>query len=184
VGRVTRRHLIMDLPGIERFIKTYADAAGALGDAIGELEADLESRKRARMKEIKSLVARTAEAKAKLHAAIEAAPQCFEKPKTITVSGVRVGLQKGKGQMDWEDDDALVAKIEKHFGKDAEHYLIIKKKPSATALNELETAELRRLGVTVEETGEQIVIRHVDGAVEKLVRALLKAKLNEAMEAA
>jgi hypothetical protein len=173
-----------ELLGIERLTKTYADAAGALNDAVAELEAELEARKRARMKEIKALVARTAEAKARLHAAIEAAPQCFARPKTITVSGVKVGLQKGKGRLDWEDDDQLVTKIEKHFGDHAEDYLHITTKPKAAALNDLEAAELRRLGITVEDTGDQVIIKHVSSKIEKVIKAMLKEKVKEATEAA
>lgn len=169
---------------IERLTKIYADAAGALNDAVAELEAELEATKRKRMKDIKALVVRTAEAKAKLHASVEAHPELFHKPKTLTIAGVRVGLQKGKGKLDWEDDDQLVAKIEKVYGDQAADYLIITKKPSSTALNELETAELRKLGVTVEETGEQIVIRHVSSEVEKVIKAMLKEKVKEATEAA
>ncbi len=75
-----------------------------------------------------------------------------------------------------------MAKIEKVYGEQAEDYLLVEKQPSAKALEGLEAAELKRLGVTVVDTGEQVVIRHVDGAVEKAVKALLKEKVEEALE--
>jgi len=173
-----------DLLGIERLTKTFADAAAALNDAVAELETELEAKKRERMKGIKALVVRTAEAKAKLKAGVEAHPELFERPKTLTIAGVRVGFQKGKGKLDWEDDDQLVARIEKMFEKQASDYLLITKKPSSTALNELETAELRRLGVTVEDTGDQVLIKHVSSEIEKVIKAMLKEKVKEATEAA
>ena len=39
---------------------------------------------------------------------------------------------------------------------------------------ELEAGDLRKLGVTVEESGEQVVVKPVETALEKLVKALLK----------
>jgi hypothetical protein len=169
---------------IEKLTRVYAEAAGALRESVGELEAELEAIKKGRMRAIRALVAKTADAQAHLHAAISAVPEAFERPKTQTFSGIRVGYQKGKGGLDWEDDDALVAKIERIYGDQAADYLLIKKKPSADALERLDAAELKRLGVVVVDTGEQVVIRHVDGAVEKLVKALLAAKVKEATEAA
>ena len=167
---------------IEKLTRKYAEESAALNEAVGALEAELEAVKKARMKGIKALVTRTADAKAALHGALESAPDLFGKPKTLTFSGVKVGYQKGKGGLDWEDDDALVAKIEKVYGEQAEDYLLVEKQPSAKALEGLEAAELKRLGVTVVDTGEQVVIRHVDGAVEKAVKALLKEKVEEALE--
>ncbi|WP_043585337.1 hypothetical protein [Geminisphaera colitermitum] len=60
------------------------------------------------------------------------------------------------------------------FGLDAETYLIIKKKPSATALGNLDAKDLAKLGITSEQAGEQVFIKHSDSAVDKLVKKLLK----------
>ena len=50
--------------------------------------------------------------------------------------------------------------------------------------NLLEVDDLKRLGVTVEDTGDVVTVRPVDGAVEKTVKALLKNATDEAREAA
>ena len=52
---------------IEKLTRKYAEESAALNEAVGALEAELEAVKKARMKGIKALVTRTADAKAALH---------------------------------------------------------------------------------------------------------------------
>ena len=88
--------------------------------------------------------------------------------------GVKVGFEKGKGRIEWDDDDTVVRLIEKHFPEQADILIKTKKKPAKKALAQLSVAELKKLGVTVEETGDQVVIKSTDSEIDKLVTALLK----------
>ena len=72
------------------------------------------------------------------------------------------------------DDALVVARIKKLFPDQAASLINFTEWPSATALAELEAGDLRKLGVTVEESGEQVVVKPVETALEKLVKALLK----------
>lgn len=49
-----------------------------------------------------------------------------------------------------------------------------KKKPAKDALKQLGVKDLARLGVTLIDAGDEIVIKPVDGEIDKLVNALLK----------
>lgn len=172
----------MNLQQIESQCRTLDEARSLLSLRVQGLEADLDAARKKALPAIKAAVRKAAAAQAELRASVEAAPELFAKPKTQVFHGVQVGYRKGKGTMEWEDDDALVAKIRKAFGDEADQYLIIKPKPSKTALNELEAKALRALGVTVEEAGDVVVVKPVDGDVDKLVKALLKDALDQAQE--
>lgn len=163
------------LAEIEKLTIAFADARALLASEVTNLEQELEALKRKRMPAIKALVARAADKSAALTQAVSAAPQLFEKPKTQTFAGIKVGFRKGTGGIDWADDARVCALIEKHFPK-AQAELLIKttKKPIAKALADLDVADLKRIGCTVEATGEIVVIKPTDSSVDKIVNALLK----------
>jgi len=164
----------MSLGEIEKLTRVFTDARDVLAERVQTLHDELEAAKRRKLLGIRNAVAAVAEARDRLHAAIEAAPHLFEKPKTIVIGGVRVGFAKGKGKIEWEDDEQVVKLIRKHFGDRFDELVKTTEKPRKGPLNELSVAELRRLGITVEETGDQVVIKPTDTAVDKLVKTLLK----------
>ncbi len=167
---------------IEKLCLEYAASRHLLADRMQELQDELEAAKRARLRGIKSAVGKAAELKAQLIAAIESAPALFERPKTQVFHTIKVGFRKGTGKMDWDDDEAVVARIEKMFPELAEQLLVIKKKPSKEGLETLDVHDLKKLGVTVDSAGDVTVCKPVDGAVDKLVNALLKDAEDEAVE--
>jgi hypothetical protein len=162
------------LAEIEQHTKAFADARDVLSARVQDLEAELESIKRRRLRGIKHAVRAAQEARDRLHAAIEAAPELFVKPRTLVISGIRVGIQKGKGQIVFDDPEQVVRLIRKHLPEQADALVAVKETPVKKALSNLSVAELKRIGVTVEETGDQVVIKPTDSEVDKLVAALLK----------
>lgn len=168
------------LEAIEAKAKAYADRREMLGDYLAMIDRELSAIKKKHLKELKRRVAVAAEYETELRAAIESAPDLFEKPKTQIFHGIKVGYRKGKGKIEWEDDATLVALIKKKFPDDVAHLIITTEVPSKKGLEDLDAAELRKLGVTVEETGEQVVLKPVESDIEKLVKALLKGAMEEA----
>lgn len=169
----------MTLLDIETLAKAYADRRALLADRLTALERDLNAIKSKHMKELKRHVALTAECHTELASAIDFSPELFDKPKTRILHGIKVGFRKGKGKIEWEDDAQLVALIKKKFPDFVDDLIITTEVPSATGLQELDAAELRKLGVTVEEAGEQVVVKAIESDVEKLVKALLKGAIDD-----
>lgn len=165
---------------IEQSCKAYADKRDTLSSIVTLLNAQLEALKRAALPDIKRAVARAAEKQSKLSAQVDAARHLFVKPRTIICHGIKVGLRKGSGGINWEDDDTVVARIEKLFpGAQADLLIKTTKKPIASALEDLDIADLKKLGCTIESTSDEIVIKAVDSHVDKLVTALLKDAIEE-----
>ena len=159
---------------IEQQTKQYADALDVLTERVQALESELESIKRRKLRGIKEAVRKVKTIEAELHDTIEASPELFEKPRTQVISGIKVGILKSKGKITVEDDEKVVKLIRKYFSDQEDVLINTKETPVKKALGNLSAAELKRIGVTIEDTGDQVVIKSTDSNVDKLVSALLK----------
>jgi hypothetical protein len=168
------------LAKIEACAKKYADAREILTRLVSDLEAACEALKREALPDIKRAVARAGEQHDALKALIESAPELFVKPKTLTWHGLRMGYMKGKGGIEWDDPDAVVAAVQKLLPEQAEALIRWCAKPLKEAINQLDVKDLKRIGCRVVDTGEVVFIKPIDGEVDKLVTALLKEATEEA----
>lgn len=167
------------LTDIEELTKRYAYAREILSQKVAALERRIGDAKEQHLPAIKNALSKTKESEAKLRAAIEESPEVFARPRTQVFHGVKVGWQKLKGSITWEDADTVVRLIFKHFTERVDELTRSTVVPNKQTLSELPAADLKRLGVTVEETGDAVVIKPVDGEVEKIVNALLKDATGE-----
>lgn len=159
---------------VETRTKRFSDARGHVTEYVSELNAELETIKRQALPRLKELVARAAQREAELRTLLEATPHLFTDPKTQTFHGIKVGFRKGSGAIDWTDDAELVARLKKVFGDESAGYIRTTEKPIARALGTMDASTLKKLGCTVEDTGDVVVIKATDSDVEKIVSALLK----------
>jgi len=176
----------MSLAEIEQATKTYADRRGLLILKVERLNTAIEELKRQHLPKIKDLAEQTANAKSRLEALVGDNKGLFTKPRTIIISGIKVGLQKGKGGLEYDDEDRVIRLIRKHLPQE-QHELLIKtvEKIIKKALGELDVTTLKKIGVTVQNTGDEVVIKAVDSDVDKIVNALLKGSADdEELEAA
>lgn len=160
--------------------RAYADARDRLRELCAALDAGLKALQREHLPGIRRALNRAAEAEAALHALVEQAPELFAKPKTVVLHGVRVGYMKGKGKIEWESDEQVVKLIRKHFPELADVLIVTTEKPSKDGLVALAVADLKKLGATVTDAGDQVYIKPADSALDKMVDALLKAATEEA----
>lgn len=174
----------MSMENIENLTRDYADARSSLAARVQAYQDELEKVKRRLLPGIKRAAEAAAAAGDRLHAELERHPELFVKPKSVILHGIRVGYQKAKGAIAWDDEEKVVALIHKHFPDQADVLIKVTEKPVKSALQQLQAADLKRLGVTIVETGDSVLIKAVDGEVEKLVDALLKAETAESLEAA
>lgn len=159
---------------IEKITKEYADEREKLTDRIRNLEDEINQLKRKRLPVIKATVQHVMEKQEVLKAALEAAAPLFENPRTVVFHGIKVGFQKAKGKLAWTDDALVVKLIKKHFPDQVDILIKTTEKPSKDALKNLSAADLKKIGVTVNETGDQVVIKSTDSEIDKFVESLLK----------
>lgn len=159
---------------IERLTAVYSDTREALKAELDALQAEIDALRRAAMPTIRSLVRDAQDARDDLAAAIEAAADLFERPRTRTFHGVRVGIMKGKGGIRIDDPARTVALIEKHYPDLADQLIKVTKRPIKKAIETLDARALKRIGAEIEDATDQIVIKPTDSEVDKLVAALLE----------
>lgn len=171
------------LKDIESRTREYAVAYEHLSSTVEDLESTIRELKRSCMPAIKRAAERAAYAKQQLRLEIEAGRSLFEKPRTRLMHGVKIGLQKGKGEIDVPNCAKTIELIRRHLADQADALIKVQETPIKKALANLPAADLKRIGVTVIETGDQVVISIAGTDVERLVDALLDDGEDEARAA-
>lgn len=166
------------LAEIETKTKAFAAARDVLRERVQALKDEIEAAKRRRLRGIRAAVQATAAAHEDLWQLVDGSRELFVKPKSMVIAGIKVGLQKAQDGLDWDDDAAVVALIEKHLGEDQVKVLVkTTKKPIEAALKELDDADLEKVGVRSTKGGDVVLIKPVDGEVGKMIDAMLKDAL-------
>jgi hypothetical protein len=158
---------------IETLAKQLADARAELADRLQRIKDEQESVKRRYLQGAKNSVERVRAAHLALSEAVEAAPQLFVKPKTRVFHGLRVGWMKQRGKLLWDKAENVIAALRKLLGAEAEQYIDTKETPSKERLENLPAAQLRRIGVTVTDDTDAVVVKATGGDIEKLIDALI-----------
>jgi hypothetical protein len=163
-----------DLDSISKQADAFAAARTLLAERVTALNDGMAQLRRQHIAGIKRALAKAAEAEAALRELVQANPAAFAKPRTRVFNGVKVGFQKGKGVLNIPDVAAVIARIKKHMPDQADLLIATTEKPVKDALAQLDGADLKKLGITITDAGDQVVVKPVDSEVDKLVDALLK----------
>jgi len=173
------------LAEIEGLTKDYAEAREHLARLVGNLEAEVETAKARQLPAIKDAVVAARAARERLAVEIQASPDIFQKPKTHIMHNIKVGFQKARGRLTFANIEQTVKLIRRYLPDQASSLIQVKETPISNAVAQLPGVDLRRIGATLEEDTDLVVIRPMDGDVEKMVDALLKdSTKNEAAESA
>lgn len=170
------REAIMNLTEIEKRAKEFSDARKTLRDRVEVIDEGIRALKKRYLPGIRSAVDQAKEKQARLSDAIADSPDLFVKPRTMTLFGIKFGIEKQKGKLEWVDKGVVVKLIKKLFPDSWETYIKVKEDPMKKTLVTLPSADLKKLGIQVTETGDAVVIKPTDSEVDKLVDALLNEK--------
>lgn len=177
--------MTVTLNDIESRTKNYRAARDLLADRLRQLDEQYTAAKHAAMPLIRSALAAAKAAESELTAGIESNPGLFKKPRTVVFHGVKVGIEKGKGQVQITDPERCVDLIRKHLGEDQFELLVqTRHTPIKTAIAQLPASDLKRIGAQIVECGDQVVIRPVDSELDKALDALLRSEPHELDQAA
>ena len=166
----------MPLAEIEKLTSTFADDYNWLRAVAADIQQQQNDVIKAHLPTLRKAAAEAAAAREKLAAAVVENAALFADKKTHTSFGIKVGFRKGSGKMIIADEAAFLKKLETMFPDESARgiYLRVEVSPLKAALEELPAADLKKLGVTIEATGDVLVIKPVEGDVDKFVAALLK----------
>lgn len=163
----------MDMSNIEALTKDFADARAVVQDRLGELQQLTQELQRRHMRGIRSAVAKATTAHDALAAAVAEAPDLFEKPRTRTMHGIRVGITKQRGEVVVSDEPTTIALIRKHLPDQAETLIRTKESVAKSQLGDLPAKDLKRIGVEITADTDSVTIKAADNELDKLLQALL-----------
>ncbi len=163
----------MSMVDIETMAKTHAQARQVLCERMQQLEDLLRRTRRQRIAGIKSAVARVTDTGDALKAFVSSHAALFSRPKTRTFHGVRIGLQRQKTKIEWDDEDKVVELIRKHLPDQAETLVKTTHKPIRKALANLPAKDLRKIGARLTPAKDEVLIKSTDTEIDKMVDALL-----------
>jgi hypothetical protein len=172
------------LTEIQKLVKEFSDARKILRDRVEVLDEGIRALKKRYLPGIRSAVETAKEKQTNLSNSIADSKDLFVKPRTMTLFGIRFGIEKQKGKIEWEKGavPGIVKMIKKLFPDSWETYIKVKEEPMKKTLATLPSADLKKLGIQINDTGDAVVIKPVDSEVDKLVDALLNEKKEEIEE--
>lgn len=164
----------MTLIEIQQLTEAFSREHRALSIIIQTVESELAAVRKRYLRRIMDQVAVTTARKAALVCALEDSKTQFDKPRTRVFDGIKVGFRKLEGKIEIADEQKTVDKIYEIFPEEAaDVYVKIEHTPVKAALEKLDAATLKKLGVQVTADTDAVVIKPLDGELEKLVAALL-----------
>jgi hypothetical protein len=164
---------IPPLARIEARAGAYRIAHDALTEVVTLIHDEQEQVKRRYLRCLKTLVGQSAEALNALLAEIEANPDVFTKPRSRVMSGIKLGYRKGTGKVLFDDAAKVVERIRKLLPDQVDLLVKVTEEPIKSGLATVDANVLKRLGVTVEATGDVVFVKVADSEIDKLVSALL-----------
>ena len=163
----------VDLGTLEKLSQKFRKEYTTLVDRCQKLNDELEATKRRKLEGIKNAAARANEAKSELEQAVACAPHLFQKPKTMVIAGIRIGVKKEKGRIIVADPQSTIKLIRKHLPDLFDQLVSTRETPLKSGLQQLTGAELKKIGVELEADTDAVVVRSTDSDVDKIVNALL-----------
>lgn len=166
---------------IDQRAKLYREMRDQLVSLVNDYDRELQALNLRYVSGIRATTLALASLEKQLGAEIEKVPQLFEKPRSITLHGIKVGLQKQKGSIEFDDEEKLIERIRKVDEKDTLSVppaVLIKSKEyvSKEGLQMLRAEELKKLGVRVVADTDKPVIKPADTTIDKLVQRILEQR--------
>jgi hypothetical protein len=174
----------MSMQHIESLAREHAAARVVLRDRVQALNDEIETLKRRRLPGIRSALAEAQATKDELAVMLNDSRELFERKRTQIFHGIKVGIVKGKGVVSWASASKVVELIKRHLADQADVLIKTEEKPVKSAIANLPSVDLKRIGCTISDTGDQVYIAPTDSEIDKIVDALLKDSKTELEQAA
>lgn len=158
---------------IEDLTKDFADKRAALAHEMETLEGAIARLKDSRRAAIRELVGDLATSHSRLELAVEDSPALFKRPKTHILHGIKVGFRKEPGKVSFENAGQVVKLIRKHLAELADTLIKTTETPVKSALAQLSGAELKKIGATITDSSDAVLIKPADSEIDKWIDALL-----------
>jgi hypothetical protein len=168
----------MDAPVIT--IETITEQCQAYAGKHAELAAIVERIETLRRRvveqhtpQLKAAIQALADQREQLTTSIARRPDLFDKPRTRMLHGVKVGFRKQTGRLLIPNVEFTVKRLKELYIDQLGVLIKTTEKPIKTALAELPANDLKKLGVTVTNDTDEVVVKVTDSDIDKVIAALL-----------
>ncbi len=166
---------ITPLNNIDKLAEEYSDALQELDDSAAIMKAELRQVQRRELPSMQRAAVRAAKAREELKRAIKASPSLFDKPKTKTLHGIKLGFKKQKGKVVFADEEATIKLMKKELSEDQLELLIrVREDVHKPAVYDLEVKDCKRYGITIENDTDEVYIKQAVSEFEKLIDGWLE----------
>jgi hypothetical protein len=108
----------------------------------------------------------------------------FESPRSRVMHGFRIGQQKMPGILQVANAESTIELIRRHLPERAAELIVESPRLNREALKRLEVWEMAKIGCELAGAGDVVIVRPVDGDLERDVKALLAGAEEAAEETA
>lgn len=163
----------MTLEEIARLCRRYRDALDEKDALIQEVETAQRRIARQKLRSMVTLADRISAAETALRAAVEIHPELFKRPKTQTLEGIKVGYRKMPGKIEIADEGRSIVLARKKLPDKADLLINVVEALDKNALRNLGVRELAKIGVTLGEDTDAIVVGVPKSPAGKTLDALI-----------
>ncbi len=172
IAKTTAQHTEID-----SLAKRYSERRARVREIVDQIEDDVRAVHRKHRRALAEALATAAGCQDVLISRLREAVSLFVNPKTWSLHGIKLGFRKGSGKVEFDDEDALVAKLRKRYGEESDEFRACVKTKHVIvkdALRDLDAKDLAKLGVTIEDVNDVPFVKGVESETDKLVKRLLK----------
>ncbi|PKL96801.1 MAG: hypothetical protein CVV18_00360 [Gammaproteobacteria bacterium HGW-Gammaproteobacteria-8] len=148
--------------------------ATAVNDCIEDI-------KRQYLPMLRTTLSCVADAETVLRDAVNAsAPSMWARARTRIIHGVKVGWTKSRGKVTFDDESKVIERIRKLLPKDQVALLVrVRESVHKPGVYDLTAADLRRLGISIADDCDQVVVKDIESELDRALEKLL-ADITEA----
>ena len=174
----------MTLEQITDLARALSRAQDRLAELVEDIRAIQRREARIRAHGLRTRANAVKHARKNLYEAVNAHRALFEKPRTRAQDGVKFGLRKQPGRIVVGDPDRTIALIREQLPEKADALIQTKETVPAAGLKDLTPAELARIGVTLANSTDKVLIGSTADELDRFVDSLLEEVDGEQAEAA
>lgn len=167
---------------IEAAARDLAEKCAALDGLRRNLNADIEAIVKPRVAQFAAATDEAAQAHKRLHALIDQSRGLFERPRTVVLHGIKLGLQKGKGRIQFEDETKAMRRIRRLLPERAASLIGCQFFLVKAAIANLPVDDLKRIGGRLVGADDAVFIKPERTIAAGLVDALVTGYVNQAGE--
>ncbi|MCB1908117.1 MAG: hypothetical protein KDH15_12145 [Rhodocyclaceae bacterium] len=167
------------LATIEAACRDLGHARDQLRQTVDAMQGDIRRAQERYRRQLQRQIDAIANAHDAALSLVREAPGLFEKPRSVQFHGVKCGYQKGRGKVEWDDDERVAQRVAKYLPGEMGALIKTTRKPIASALAQQPAAMLKRLGVTLSDAEDEAFVKPVDSELDRIVKTLVDDAIRE-----